>query len=67
MSNIVRSTQKAIVKSEGSSTAVGGGLVALGALPLGVYFAAGFIPFISFPVLCLILMVVGGGIFLFKD
>jgi len=48
MSDLIRNTQKAIVKSDGGTTkAVGGGLAVMGGGTLGVYLLAGLIPFVG--------------------
>jgi hypothetical protein len=60
MSNdLVRSAQKQIVHSKSMSGAAGKSLVVAGGTGLGLWFLAGLIPFVSLPML-LVVMVVGG-------
>lgn len=61
MSNksLVRAGSKAIVQSNSLSGAAGKGMVAAGAGGMGLLALAGVLPFISFPVLCVILIVFG--------
>jgi len=51
---------------QSTSRAVGGTMVKTGAVAGGVWLAAGFIPFVSFPFLLLTLLVVGGFLYI-KD
>lgn len=59
MSNLVKRAQKEIVSSDSLSGAAGKGLVAAGAIGGGLWFVAGLLPFISFPVLLVIVIVLG--------
>lgn len=59
MSNLVKATQKHIVSSNSVSGAAGKGMVVAGAGGIGLWFLAGLIPFVSLPVLCVILVIAG--------
>lgn len=59
MSNLVRSTQKAIVHSKSTSGVVGKGLFVVGAGGLGLWFAAGLLPFVTLPMLLVAAVIAG--------
>ena len=60
MSNeLVRYGQKSLVSSKSTSGAVGKGLAVTGGAGLGLWFVAGLIPFITLPML-LVMMVIAG-------
>ena len=60
--SLVRATQKHLVSGKSTGETVGRGMVVAGAGGLGLWFLAGLIPWVSLPVLC-VLLVAGGVLF----
>lgn len=59
MSNLVRSAQKQIVSSKSLTGAAGKGMVVAGGTGLGLWLVAGLIPFVSLPMLLVVLVIAG--------